>query len=213
MVFVFVFQRILPLDVPNYPAFAFTGVLVWSWFQTSLLAAAGSITDNRHLLTRPGFPVAVLPPTTVATNLVHFLLALPILLGFLVLGDGGLSRAAMLLPLLIAVQFAFTVGLAFIVASAQVTFRDTQHLLTVVLLLLFYLTPVFYQADAVPESYRSLYRLNPMVHLLAAYREVLLRGEAPAASLLFALVIAAAVSVSVGYAYFVRASAGFIEEL
>src|SRR3990172_511666 len=73
----FVFSRILPLNIPNYPSFLFVGLLAWSWFQSSLINGTGAIVDNRDLIKRPGFPEAILPLVTVSANFIHFLLALP----------------------------------------------------------------------------------------------------------------------------------------
>ena len=69
-----VFRFILPTKIPNFTVFLFTGVLVWSWFSTSLHAATVSIVNNGMLIRRPGFPIVILPIVTVSTNLIHFLL-------------------------------------------------------------------------------------------------------------------------------------------
>ena len=143
LVFSFLFQRMFKLTVPNYPSFVFTGVLVWNWFQTSLILATGAITDNRELVRRPGFPITILPVITIATHLIHFLLALPVLLLFILFGDGGFTGAIVLLPVVILLQFLLTLSLGYLVATFHVTFRDTQHLLSVLLMLLFYLRRSF----------------------------------------------------------------------
>jgi ABC-type polysaccharide/polyol phosphate export permease/4-amino-4-deoxy-L-arabinose transferase-like glycosyltransferase len=213
LIFIFLFRRVLPLNIPNYPLFVFSGVLAWSWFQSSLLLATGSITDNRELIRRPGFPAAILPVVAVTSNMIHFLLALPILLLFLVLSGLRPTGAFVALPLVIAVQFLLILSLAYLVATFHVTFRDTQHLLGVLLLLLFYLTPVFYDASTVPERYRLFYRLNPMMHMLDAYRTILIRGELPDGLSLLGLAALTAGLLGLGYAIFTRASYRFVEEL
>ena len=95
---------------------------------------------------------------TVAANLVHFVLALPILALFLWFdGDIAVGWAALLLPLMIGLQFFLILGLAYFVASLHARYRDVKHLLLVILTLGFYLTPVFYQVHDAPEQYRTLY--------------------------------------------------------
>lgn len=212
LVFTFLFRVVVPLGIPDYHLFVFTGVLAWSWFQQSVVAATGAITDNRELIRQPGFPAAVLPAVTVASNLIHFLLALPILLAFLI-ADGRLPGSMIVLPLVIGLQFLLTLGVAYFVATFQVRFRDTQHLLNVVLLLLFYLTPVFYSPTAVPEPVRRFYGLNPLVHIIDAYRATLLRGELPDAVVLLVLTVLAGGLLWLGYSTFMRASYRFVEEL
>jgi len=213
LVFIFLSRRVLLLDIPNYPSFVFTGVLAWSWFQSALLLTTGAITGNRELVKRPGFPTAILPVVAVTTNLIHFLLALPVLLLFLLLGGGRLTSTILTLPPVILLQFLLILGLGYLVATAQVTFRDTQHLLGVFLMLLFYLTPVFYDASMVPARYQTFYRLNPMFHLIAAYRAILIQGNPPDLRALLALGVLVGVLLWLGHTVFTRASYRFVEEL
>jgi lipopolysaccharide transport system permease protein len=213
LVLLFIFTVVLPLDIPNYTSFLFTGILAYGWFQSSLLFATGAIVNNRELIKRPGFPMFTLPIVAVASNLIHYLLALPILILFLYASGIYLTTAALALVPLIALQFILTLGLAYVVATIHVTFRDTQYLLKVLLQLLFYLSPVFYEASAVPKQYQTLYSLNPMVFLIDAYRAVLMQGEVPDYSTLLVLSVVGAGLLAVGLTIFLRASHRFVEEL
>ncbi len=212
-VFYLVFKVLLPLNVPNYLAFLFSGVLAWNWFNGALFQATSAVVDNRDLIKRPGFPIAILPAVTITSNLVHFLLALPILFAFLVLGGSRLTTALLALPLVIAIQFILTLSLAYFTATFYVTFRDTQHLLGVLLNLLFFLTPIFYKASDLPAQYQSLYRLNPMVHLIGAYRTIFLSGAFPEAKSLIVLAISSVAVLFMGYHVFSKASGHFVDEL
>lgn len=210
----FVFTVVLPLDIPNYTAFLFTGLLVWSWLATSLDQAAGSIVENRELVRLAGFPVAVLPAVTVASNLVQLLFALPILGLFLWLGGGvPLTAAPLFLPVLLAIQFLLTLSVGYLVAALHVTFRDVKHLLGIALTLGFYLTPVFYRVDNAPAHYAGLYALNPMVHLLEAYRAILLEGTLPSLVHLGWVTLASTLLLALSFRLFVRASHRFADEL
>ncbi len=213
LVFSLVFGRVLNRGVPDYPAFVFTGILVWTWFQTSLTLGVTAITDNRELVRRPGFATAILPWVTVTTHLVHFLLALPVLIVFLLLSGHGLGAAVLALPVLVAIQFVITLGLIYVAATFQVPFRDTQHILGLVLLLLFYLSPVIYSDEIVTGHYRRLYRLNPLVHLLDAYRAVLLEGTLPNLRAVLALALLAVGLVVAGHLAFRSAADRFAEEV
>ena len=209
----FVFKRVLPLDIPNYTVFLFTGLLVWNWFSTSLYSATSAIVDNRELVKRPGFPAPLLPVVSLTSNFIHFLLALPVLLFFTWTGGIPLTRAALALPLVFAVQFVFTLSMAYLVAGLHVTFRDTQYLLGIFLLLGFYLSPVFYDPSAIPAAYQSIYRLNPMVVLIDAYRRILISGLPPDGVALLSLAVISAVLLWLGYLVFERSSLRFVEEL
>ncbi|MEK0188520.1 MAG: ABC transporter permease, partial [Oscillatoriales cyanobacterium] len=98
-------------------------------------------------------------------------------------------------------------------AALNVTFRDTQHTLGVLLQMFFYLTPIFYDLNSVPEAYRAFYQLNPMVPLMQAYRDVLLRGIQPDWLALLILSGVVAVLFPIGLGIFRRQSNRFVEEL
>jgi homopolymeric O-antigen transport system permease protein len=213
IVLVFVFQRVMPLNIPNYSLFAFTGVLAWGWFSAALSAATISIVGNRELIRQPGFPAPILPVVPVLLNLVHFAIAMALLLVVLLLGGGGLTGAVMVLPLVVALQFMVTLSLGYFTATLQVRFHDTSHVLGVVLLLGFFLTPVFYRARAVPEAYQPIYNLNPMAQLITAYRDILIGGQWPDARALLALGAGTAVLLWLGHRTFTRASLDFAEEV
>ena len=212
-VFVFVFQVVLVLDVPNYSSYVFTGLLVWTWFQTSLFQSAGVIISNRALIRQPGFPKTILPVVIVMTGLVHFVLALPVLIIFLVIDGIQLNSVIFLLPILQLLQFLLTLSLAYFLAAINVTFRDTQHTLGVLLQMFFYLTPIFYDVSNVPSELQYLYGLNPMVHLVTAYRSLLIDGTLPALMPLLWIGFGSLILLPLGHKLFLNQSGRFVEEL
>jgi lipopolysaccharide transport system permease protein len=213
LVFYFVFHWIVPVRVPNFTEFLFIGILVWNWFQASVQYGSSVITDNPSLIRQPGFPTMILPVVTVTSQLVNFLLALPVLFGLLLWAGVPLTAWALLLPVIIGLQVLVTLALLYLTAALQVSFRDTQYLLGIALMLGFYLSPVFYDASAVPAAFARLYHLNPLVSLLDGYRAVLLRGEAPDFRSLAIVAGASAALLAASYRFFARASQHFVEEL
>lgn len=213
LVFGFVFTTVLPLDIPNYTVFLFSGLLPWTWFSGALYEAANAVVENRELIRRPGFPTAVLPVVTVMSHLVHFVLALPVLLLFLWATGIPFTWAILALPLVIALQFVFMLSLTYLLSAVHVTFRDTQYLLNIVLLLGFYLTPVFYDSAAIPQSFYLIYLLNPMYHFINAYRVILLQGLWPDFFSLVLVGSASSLLLLLGYRYFIHTSYQFVEEL
>ncbi|MDB5443529.1 MAG: type transporter [Phenylobacterium sp.] len=213
LIFTFVFGHILRLNIPHYPAFVFAGLIAWTWFSSALFSAPLAIAGNPELVRRPGFPVAALPVLTVASNAIPFVLALPVLFLFILADGGRLGLSVLALPLVVVVQFILTLGLACIVASSHVRFRDTQHLVGLAVMLGFYVTPVFYSARSMPEKYRLAFDLNPMAILLNAYRDVLIDNRWPSWAPLAAVLVAGLTLLAVGYAVFERTRASFAEEL
>lgn len=213
LVFAFVFRSVLNVNIPQYASFAFSGLLIWIWTQTSLFQSTGLITGNRPLIRQPGFPIAVLPIVTVTTGLIHFLLALPVLFLFMILNGVQLTGYILLLPLLLALQFILTVSFAYPFAALNVTFRDTQHTLGVLLQLMFYLLPIFYDLNQVPKHLRSFYALNPMVTLLESYRAILIYGQPPTWQSLLGLIVISGILLPIGYRIFKQQSQRFVEEI
>jgi len=212
-VFSFVFRSVIPINIPQFSSFAFSGLLIWTWSQTALFQATGLITSNKALIRQPNFPTAILPVVTTMTGLIHFLLALPVLIIFLAVDGVQPSSVLFVLPLLMVIQFVLTVGLAYPLAALNVTFRDTQHTLGVLLQMLFYLTPIFYDLNSVPKEFQPFYQLNPMVPLIEAYRAILLKGTPPDWQALLIVSLIVAVILPIGLAIFRRQSNTFVEEL
>jgi lipopolysaccharide transport system permease protein len=205
----FLFGKVVSLNIPNYPLFVFAGLLPWNWFTTSLTTATVSIVEHRDLVKWPGFPTAMLPAVSVVTHLVQFLIAFPLLFLCMLLWGGQWTVAMIMLPLVVTFQFGFTLGLAYLLAPLHVRFRDTQYMLNVFLMLAFYLTPVFYDTRIVPARYELLFSMNPMMHLISAYRSILIRGELPHPISLLLLGIFIAALLLFGYMIFIRASDDF----
>lgn len=211
-VFSFIFTNVLPLEIPNYPVFLFTGLLAWGWFSSGVASATSSALSRRELLFRPGLSRTVVPVVSVLTDLLDYLVALPVLLVVLVLTT-GLTVTSLFLPVLLVVQGLLILGLGFMLCSANVYVRDVNLVVGLGLLLGFYVTPVFYRPGSVPDSARWLVDLNPMAHLIEAQRDILVVGDLPSFTN-FALVTLVAVALFLaGWAVYVRASATFVDEL
>jgi lipopolysaccharide transport system permease protein len=211
-VLVFLFSKVLDLRIPDYPVFVFTGLVAWTWFQTALVAASYSVVANGHLVRNPRFAPITLPLVAVAVPLFDVLMALPLLLALLA-AEGRLSETALLLPALIVAQFAFMAGAALVVGAANVYVRDVQNAVGVLLLLLFYLTPVFYGLKNVPEQFHSLLRANPLTAFVNADRAVLYYGRLPALLDVAIGCGATALALAAGLLLFRRLQPGFVDEL
>ena len=213
LVFYAVFRWIIPVNVPHFAIFLLIGILAWNWFQSSLISACVAITDNASLIRQPGFPVAILPVIAVTTNLVNFFLALPVLAVALMIAGYPFTAALIVLPLVIAIQFLLTLSAAYALAAIHVSFRDTQYLLGVLLLLGFYVSPVFYSVQAVPAEWQGWFGLNPLVHIFEAYRAILIQGSYPDTLPLLKVTATSLAVLVASYQLFVGSSHRFIEEI
>ena len=175
--------------------------------------ATTAITGNRELVRRPSMPAGVLPVTTVGTNMVLLLMAAPAVAALVYYTGGHVDSDLAIVPLAMLVQFVLTLGAAYFVAGLNVRFRDTQQLVPLFLLLLFFVSPVFYAVSNVPAQYQGLYNLNPFVILLNAYRAPFLVGAAPNLLQLTELGLVAILVGLLGHVFFRRASRRFAEEV
>ncbi|MDQ7030726.1 MAG: ABC transporter permease [Ardenticatenia bacterium] len=184
LVFTVVFTVFWPNNqVTNFPAFVLTGLLPWNLFQASVMGSAYSIVGNANLVKKVYFPREVLPMAVVLSNVVNFLLALLVLFPILWASGIPLTRHALWVPIILVIQVAFTVGLAFIFSTLNVFYRDTVMILDVGLLAWFFLTPIFYPMEFIPATktlmgitlpvHRLVRWLNPMASIVDAYRIVL----------------------------------------
>ena len=179
LVYTFVFSYVMigahDERVEPYALFMFCGILPWTWFSSSLIEAANVLISGGNMIKKVLFPADVLPVVTVLANLAHFLLGLPILLLFLA-WKGRLGWTALLLPVPLLIQLVFTLGLALFVSALTVHFREIQNILSHVLHLWFFATPVLYPYAQAGGTLRALLRLNPMTHVIVSYQQLLFDG-------------------------------------
>jgi lipopolysaccharide transport system permease protein len=211
-VLVFVFKKVIPLNIPDYPTFVFTGLVFWSWFQAGILSASSSVTDNSALVTEPRLPRAVLPLVAVAVAGFDVLVALPVLLGVVGL-TVGLSPVAAFVIVLLLIQAALMVGIALIASALHVYVRDTKPLVGVILLITFYLTPIFYSFDSVPSGFSLLLRFNPAATLIDGYHRIFIFHQLPPWRATVLLAAGSIGVVAAGAALFRRLQGGFVDEL
>ena len=208
----FVFGRVVPLEIDDYPAFLFTGLAAWQLLSSGIGTAADAFVDNRDLVRRPGFPDIVLPLVTTVRTVAAYLLGLPVLLAVLA-ASGRLTVSLLALPVVLVVSALVVAGPAFVVATLHVGHRDVGHLTRVVLGVLFYVTPVFYSGDRLPDRYRWVSDLNPLAGVVRLHRAVLYEGAWPAATDLLVTLGFAFVALVIGLAVFGRADAHLADEL
>ena len=175
-VFTVVMPGIHPPELEPFALFMFCGILPWTWFSSSLLEASNVLIAGGNLIRKVLFPAEVLPIVTVLAGLVHFFLGLPILVGFLIYYRVPVTPGDLLwFPVIVLVQLILTVGLALLVSSLTVHFRDVRDLLSNLLTLWFFATPIIYPLSQAPADVQRLLNLNPFTHLAVSYQEVLFR--------------------------------------
>ncbi len=184
LIYSFVFTTVMPNTtegVQPYQLFMFCGILPWTWFSSSLAESANSLIAGGNLIKKVLFPAEVLPIVSVLTNMVHFFLGLPILIAFLIVYQ-HYPRPENLLwfPVAVLVQLVFTTALALILSALAVHFRDIKDILSNLLTLWFFATPIIYPwFQPSVQKFHLFFDINPFTHLAVSYQEILFFNQGP----------------------------------
>jgi ABC-type polysaccharide/polyol phosphate export permease len=216
LVYSFVFSTVMKntmTDIQPYALFMFCGILPWTWFTSSLSEATNSLISGGNLIKKVLFPAEVLPIVSVLANLVNFLLGLVILVPSLVYFHRlHLSLNLLWFPVTVLVQLVFTLGLGLILSALAVHFRDIRDLLSNILMLWFFSTPIIYSwRQENVQRYKTLFDLNPFTHLVISYQEILFFGPVGHWKWLLALGVASVGLFLAGYWLFDRLRDSFAE--
>jgi ABC-type polysaccharide/polyol phosphate export permease len=185
-----------------YSVFLFVALLPWNLFANSLSSACGSLVGSASLITKVYFPRTILVISTIIAKIVDFLFALIVLVIYMVVYQIPININILWIFPIFFIQQIFTLGLSLFFAASNLLYRDIQYLLSLILTLWLYLTPVIYPADIVPAKYKIFFQLNPMAVIINAYRQTVLGGGTPSySSLLIALVVSLIVLL-LGLSYF-----------
>lgn len=207
LVMSFAFSLILRIPTKSaenipYSIFLYTALLPWSLFANSLSSACISLVASSNLITKIYFPRSILVLSTVTAKIIDFLFAATILIAYLIVYQIPINLNILWAIPIFLVQQIFTLGLSLFFAAANLLYRDIQYLLSLVLTLWMYLTPIIYPADLVPQKFRFVYQLNPMSVIVNAYRQVILGGGSPKYSSLLIAFIVSFTTLIIGLSYF-----------
>lgn len=173
VVYTIAFTVFLQRGSAGFVFYLMLGILAWTFFASSMSASTASIADNGGLVKSVFFPRAILPLATVLFNLAQYLLTVVVFLPFMLLYYGIAPAPPMLLfPVVLLLQSLFTIGLALLLATATVFFRDVKHLVDVGLAVLFWLTPIVYTLEELPAPVKSAIVFSPMAPFITSYHNI-----------------------------------------
>ena len=181
MIYWLVLGKFLRSNIPDYAFYLFAGLVAWDLFGSTVNAATGSIVYNPGLIKKVYFPREILPLATVGAGLVHFALQLLVMFGVLLtFRYDFFGMNLLLIPLAIIPLVAFLVAISLLVSAANVFLRDVQHLIEVVMLFWFWLTPIVYPINFAFQVFKqktlfgvrlsTIYMLNPMSNVVVAFQ-------------------------------------------
>lgn len=214
VVFTIVFTRVAKVDTGDipYPLFSYLGLLPWTFFMTSVSQGATSLVSNVNLLNKVYCPREVFPIATVIVAAIDMLVSTGVLVVLFGVHTFMPHPTSVYVPLLLAIQLAFTLGVTLVLSAIVVYLRDVRHALPILLQMGLFATPVAYGLNVVPEQWRVAYVVaNPLGAVIDGYRRSVLEGSPPDATLTAAAGASAFVVLAIGYIWFKKLETGIAD--
>jgi lipopolysaccharide transport system permease protein len=176
VVFTIVFGKLakLPSNGIPYPLLVFSATLPWQFFASSLSECSSSVVSNSNMISKVYFPRLIIPASAVIVSFIDFLISSVILLGLMLWYSFMPDWKILILPLLIILTFAASAGAGLWLSALNVRFRDFRYIVPFIIQFGLYISPVGFSSSIVPEKWRLLYSLNPMVGVIDGFRWALL---------------------------------------
>jgi lipopolysaccharide transport system permease protein len=180
LVFTIIFGRIAKLPTDGnapYALMVFAGILPWTFFSTGLSEASNSLINNERLISKVYFPRLIVPIATIVVAFVDFLISFGVLLVLMGWYWFMPDWRIFVLPIFVLLAFLASVGPSLWITSLNVKYRDFRYVIPFIVQLGLYVSPVGFSSSVVPEQWRLLYSLNPMVGVIDGFRWCILRGQ------------------------------------
>ncbi len=179
LVFTIVFGKLakLPANGVPYPIFVFSALLPWQFFANSLSECSMSLVGNASLISKVYFPRLIIPASSVIVSFVDFLISFVILIGLMIWYQFVPDWKVVMLPLFILMAFAASVGIGLWLTALNVKYRDFRYIVPFIVQFGLYISPIGFSSSLVPEKWRLLYSLNPMVGVIDGFRWAILGGD------------------------------------
>lgn len=214
LVYAIVFPYIMKVQTDNYLIFLICGIIPWTWFTNVVSQGTTCVTNNSNLIKKVYFPREILPISIVTSGLINFLISCFIILLFVLFGGCGISWHLIFLPLIVIVQYVISLAIVFLLSAFNVYVKDVEYMVMFIINLLFYATPVLYSTEMFQGSWMIwIFRLNPMAHLINAYRDIFYVHRVPALGNLGILLIIGIVALTLCYKAFKKLEKRFAEEV
>ncbi len=175
----FVFSTIFKADIENYQVYLLSGIVLFNFFSESSNVAMYAVTGNANLITKVYVPKYIYPVSKVLSTSVNLVISLLPLVLITLASGVSVTKAWLLLPFVLFCLLVFCCGIALMLSSALVFFRDIQFIWSVLLMALTYATPVFYPETILPDGFRGTLRFNPMYHFIKFFRMLVMDGISP----------------------------------
>jgi ABC-type polysaccharide/polyol phosphate export permease len=212
-VMTFVFTKVHPSAIPNFPVFVLCGLVPYNFFTIAWISGTTSILENAALVKRIPIPREIVPIASVLSNCVHLLIQIALLLACVFIFGGSANIHWLWLPVLWFLEIMFVCGLALITSAVNVYLRDTRYIVESINTVLFWLVPIFYGFEGIPQRLHLVYEVNPIAALVFCLRDILLHATEPRTQTMVNFAVVATGTLIVGLVVFGRCKAAFYEHI
>ncbi len=180
LVYAFVFSQIFKSGIEKFHLYLIVSMFPFNFFTGGVIQGLGSIRYQGDLVKKVYFPRQVLPIVSLTVNFVNLLISFAIIYSILLVSGWGIALRLQwwLIPVMI-IEYFFSLGLAFFLSAVEVYFRDIEHIVSVVMMIWMYVTPMFYSIDIIPEKYLPMFYWNPMLYIIGMYQQILYYKRVP----------------------------------
>lgn len=213
VVYAVVFVVIFKSSIENYYIYLAIGIVPWTFFSESLAQGASSIVGNAEMVKKIYFPREVLTLSTVLSRLINMVLSFLIVFIFIIFSGVGISVSTVwMLPIVWILQTLLITGIALLLASVTVYFRDMEYITGVILMAWIWATPILYDITTLPEVVQKVLMINPMTLIVMMYHDILYYKVMPSVDMLLVALIEGVVVLVIGEFIFRKIEANFAEE-
>ncbi len=199
-----IFTQLFRRSIENFPIYYLTGSIIWTMFTGATNAAMTSLVDNKMLLIKVKFPMNIFILSRVYTSLVNFLYSLVAYVIMLVVFRVTPCWTMLFSPVIVLFLLLFSLGIAYILATAYVFFGDVKHLYSVLLTLWMYMSALFFPVDQLNGIVRLVIQVNPVFNYIDCMRTIVMRGKMPEATQVIYIMAWGTAMYVVGYLVFAR---------
>jgi len=210
LVLTLVFSSIMRFPIPHYAIFLLSVLLPWTFFSQALAYGVESIVSNGDLIKKVSLPKVVFPIAALVSNLINLVLSLIPLALLVPALRHPFYWTWIYLPVPMLALAIFTLGAMFFFAAANVYYRDVSHILQIILSAWFYVTPIIYPLDLIPEKERWIFKLNPIIYVINGFRLAVYYGQLPHLQSIVASFVCAFLMLFIGFYLFRRNQDDFV---
>ena len=199
----FVFTRIYPNPtIHHFALFALCALVPFNFYSLAAIAGTNSLLENQSLIKRVRCPRAIFPIASVLSSSLHFLIQISLLIILLLIFGHGVNRNWLWLLPIWVMEIVFLCGLSLITSALDIYYRDVRYLVECSGLVMFWMVPVFYSLEMIPQRYRMFYTMNPIAAVAIIDRQVMLAATAPSTGLILQLTAVSLSVLAIGFAVF-----------